>query len=565
MDQPSSSKHLTVHPVVRDLQPLGLALDRMPSGHSESNYSKASSFAANGEPANVRSYSARKKQSIQQWGAISEPLAQRVAAVKQRLRGVVTFNVLRNEILEFGTSSHLMGITNVYKRGLPSIIENKNLKQQDDEVVEVVKLGCLFHPESPFKQVWNLAMLFLLFYVFIGTPWIIAFEEVEIGSTLFYFELVIDSLFCLDIFITLNSAYVAKETLVTSRWKIFTNYLTGLLLIDIIAIFPFFLFEGSASNNSNSLVRMIRITKVSRIFRASKLLKVLKHIGNVEWMESFMKFARMYDGVTRLLIAGFITLIIGHFVACMWYFSAKLDEFGPDTWAVRKGFADSDKGEAYLASLYWTFTTLTTVGFGDIQGFTSSEMVICILWMLFGIGFYSFLIGTLTSVLSSIDAHNSEVKEHLKNIEVFCDEFKIQKPLQKQMKKDLTEHGISDSLDHDTRLWVLSLVSRKLRQAVCENMNEAAVTCIPFLQKQDFVFLTKVVPRLECQEYGMNLVMYKKNDFAEAIYFVAYGRAGYKIDKKQFIFKEVIQGGWFGEVELIHNCLRRFTVVTRAP
>ena len=63
----------------------------------------------------------------------------------------------------------------------------------------------------------------------------------------------------------------------------------------------------------------------------------------------------------------------------------------------------------------------------------------------------------------------------------------------------------------------------------------------------------------------MNLVMYKKNDFAEAIYFVAYGRAGYKIDKKQFIFKEVIQGGWFGEVELIHNCLRRFTVVTRAP
>jgi voltage-gated potassium channel Kch len=29
----------------------------------------------------------------------------------------------------------------------------------------------------------------------------------------------------------------------------------------------------------------------------------------------------------------------------------------------------------YIASLYWTFTTLTTVGYGDIVGYTTEEYI----------------------------------------------------------------------------------------------------------------------------------------------------------------------------------------------
>ena len=47
-------------------------------------------------------------------------------------------------------------------------------------------------------------------------------------------------------------------------------------------------------------------------------------------------------------------------------------------------------------------------------------MFVCIIWMLLGIGFYSFVIGTLTSVLSSMDAKDTVVKEKLNLVDDFA-------------------------------------------------------------------------------------------------------------------------------------------------
>ena len=57
----------------------------------------------------------------------------------------------------------------------------------------------------------------------------------------------------------------------------------------------------------------------------------------------------------------------------------------------------------YLAAIYWALQTLTTVGFGDIYAISTTERVITIFWMIFGIGFYSFTIGNLSQIIASID------------------------------------------------------------------------------------------------------------------------------------------------------------------
>ena len=91
----------------------------------------------------------------------------------------------------------------------------------------------------------------------------------------------------------------------------------------------------------------------------------------------------------------------------MWYFVAKIEGIGPDSWVVRNDLQDESNSRLYLASFYFSFAILTTVGFGDIHAKTPGEMILCILWMFFGIGFYSFVIGTLTSVLATIDARKA--------------------------------------------------------------------------------------------------------------------------------------------------------------
>lgn len=40
--------------------------------------------------------------------------------------------------------------------------------------------------------------------------------------------------------------------------------------------------------------------------------------------------------------------------------------------------------EAYITALYFTFTSLTSVGFGNVSGNTTTEKVFCIIMMLIG-------------------------------------------------------------------------------------------------------------------------------------------------------------------------------------
>ena len=53
------------------------------------------------------------------------------------------------------------------------------------------------------------------------------------------------------------------------------------------------------------------------------------------------------------------------------------------------------------------------MGLGDINAHTNSERAICILWMMFGVGFYSFTVGSISSVLSSMDTEASLVEERV--------------------------------------------------------------------------------------------------------------------------------------------------------
>ena len=107
----------------------------------------------------------------------------------------------------------------------------------------------------------------------------------------------------------------------------------------------------------------------------------------------------------------------------MWYFAAKLDGFNPDTWIVRYGYMDEELGDLYLVCLYFAITSLTTVGYGDISAFTSAEMIIAMMWMMFGVGVYSFIVGTLSSVLTSMDAKSEMVEAKVEMYNYFADDM----------------------------------------------------------------------------------------------------------------------------------------------
>ena len=81
---------------------------------------------------------------------------------------------------------------------------------------------------------------------------------------------------------------------------------------------------------------------------------------------------------------------------------------------MQHGLIDASNYSIYLFAFYWyiyiyiikfrVLQTSTTVGYGDMGANNDTERLLAIILMLFGVGFYSYTIGNLSSILSSIDS-----------------------------------------------------------------------------------------------------------------------------------------------------------------
>ena len=61
-------------------------------------------------------------------------------------------------------------------------------------------------------------------------------------------------------------------------------------------------------------------------------------------------------------------------------------------------------GSMYTIGLYWTITTITTVGYGDISATNTSERIVSSVIMIIGVIAFSFSIGSLSSIIQNQDS-----------------------------------------------------------------------------------------------------------------------------------------------------------------
>jgi hypothetical protein len=57
--------------------------------------------------------------------------------------------------------------------------------------------------------------------------------------------------------------------------------------------------------------------------------------------------------------------------------------------------------------VYWAFQTITTVGFGDIGIGTANEYALAVIWMFFGVSFYSYTVGAVAGIIATMDTKSA--------------------------------------------------------------------------------------------------------------------------------------------------------------
>lgn len=130
---------------------------------------------------------------------------------------------------------------------------------------------------------------------------------------------------------------------------------------------------------------------------------MLRLIKYNKTFKRYLDLMQVNPGIMRISKSLLAVFFLIHLMSCIWFLVSKFDDHMPDSWVARNDLVDADPNYQYLVSAYWALQTITTVGFGDITASTRTEMILSLLWMIFGVGFYSFTVGNLSSLIASMD------------------------------------------------------------------------------------------------------------------------------------------------------------------
>lgn len=149
-------------------------------------------------------------------------------------------------------------------------------------------------------------------------------------------------------------------------WKAILIYpITPMAIIDLLSILPSF-------SMANKALKLFRITRLLKILRVFKFIRYSKH---------FQVLFRVLHKERKILWTVFAIALGYIFVTALIMFNVE----------------DSTMFDDFFDALYWSTTTLTTVGYGDIYPASDFGRIISMLSSLFGVAIIALPSGVITA------------------------------------------------------------------------------------------------------------------------------------------------------------------------
>jgi len=249
----------------------------------------------------------------------------------------------------------------------------------------------IISPYDPRYRYWELFLTVLVIY----SAWICPFELAflrDLPSKLLLVENIVNGFFAIDIILTFLVAYVDSKThlLVDDRKKIAVRYLSTWFIFDVCSTAPFQPISLLFSHKGNDLAfKILNMLRLWRLHRVSSLFARL---------EKDIRFNYFWIRCSKLIA---VTLFAVHCAGCFNYMIADRYPDPEETWigAVMPTFRSESLWTRYVTALYWSITTLTTTGYGDLHAENPREMLFDICYMLFNLGLTAYLIGNMTNLV----------------------------------------------------------------------------------------------------------------------------------------------------------------------
>ncbi|NXB62323.1 KCNH1 protein, partial [Struthidea cinerea] len=403
----------------------------------------------------------------------------------------------------------------------PSVQKGENVHKHS-RLAEVLQLGSEILPqykqEAPktpphiilhycvFKTTWDWIILILTFYTAILVPYNVSFKTKQNNVAWLVVDSIVDVIFLVDIVLNFHTTFVGPAGEVISDPKLIRmNYLKTWFVIDLLSCLPYDVINAfeNVDEVRNSLGAMALesvggcgccrdffffLEVLISLFSSLKVVRLLR-LGRVaRKLDHYIEY-----GAAVLVLLVCVFGLAAHWLACIWYSIGDYEVIDEDTNTIRteswlyqlgesigtpyrfntSGFGKWEGGPSkdsvYISSLYFTMTSLTSVGFGNIAPTTDGEKIFAVAMMMIGSLLYATIFGNVTTIFQQMYANTNRYHEMLNSVRDFLKLYQVPKGLSERvMDYIVSTWSMSRGIDTEK---VLQICPKDMRADICVHLN----------------------------------------------------------------------------------------------
>jgi CRP-like cAMP-binding protein len=385
----------------------------------------------------------------------------------------------------------------------------------------------VIHPESWYYGLWVTLMFVCIFYISCIDTYVLGFIEDETDTTIIL-GLFIDVIFAIDLVLNFFLAYYDfDENLILKRQNIILNYLTHGFTIDLLTAIPFSSIlnlqwiDNTSTNRQIKLVRIAKLTrmsKLSRVLKLTKLAKIFKRDDSTVFRFKLFDDLNINSNIRRFIRFFVYFIMFNHVSTCIWVFVGTLDY---PNWIFVAGLQDRENVTLYVHSLYFNFSTVFTIGYGDITSTNVIERIYNIMLMLVGVMMYSFAITSLSNIVVKIDKKEKNYNKNIELLEEIRGKYRINDKLHKLLKRYLSYDLKINRID---KKCVLDELPQQLRNNLTLQIYHNQIQNLNFFKDAPNEFIFRAVTLFKPLKMFKNEIIIKAGNYLDEMYFIRRGR-----------------------------------------
>lgn len=412
---------------------------------------------------------------------------------------------------------------------------------------------------SPYDRCYRVWQMFLVILA-IYTAWVSPFEFGFLNKPegpLSIADNVVNGFFAIDIILTFFVAYLDKNTylLVDDPKKIAFKYATSYLAFDVVSTIPSELSWYLSPKPLRrypffNLLRLWRLWRVSHLFAR---------------MEKNINFNYFVVRCAKLIC---VTLFAVHCAGCSYYLLAARYPDPTNTWIGKSmppgvDFRHLSLWVRYLTSVYWSITTLTSVG--SVDAANTREMLFGIFYLLFNLVLTAYLIGNMTNLVVRATSKTRQFRDTIQAASSFAKRNHLPPRIEDQMRSCLSLKFRIDSEGLQQQEIIESLP--KAIKSSISNFLFFPVVCNVYLFRgvsNDLLF--QLVSKMKAEYFPPKEEVILQNEEPSDFYILVTGEVELLVMKNGVgqVIGEAKPGDICGEIGVLCNRPQPLTVRTKS-